>query len=206
MYRDDAGSGCPTLCPRLGDQEIQVKEAETYSQSHMHWVVLKITWCFKKIQLVILTITSIFIANLWTRYYSVIKRGSSGSRVAEHIAAGTGLHLRDDLPVWHFWAVCGGQLQLQHQIPGGADAQRWWFLGNVICYMRNLWKHVRRPWYFHWGCWSVVTAFSASVSSSLLDSTFLWQSPHLLVSLLLLSFCCCSFQRLCKLWINSCSC
>lgn len=48
MYRDDAGSGRPTLYPRLGDQEIQVKEAETHSQSHMHWVVVKITWCVKK--------------------------------------------------------------------------------------------------------------------------------------------------------------
>ena len=119
-------------------------------------------------------VTLIFWFSLQTCGQGIIQlsRGETqGPGVAEHITAGTGPHFRDDLPVCHFWAVCSGQLQ--HHIPGGADAQPCWFLGNVICYIRNLWKHVRRrPWYFPWGCWSVVTAFSASVSSALLDSSF----------------------------------
>lgn len=74
------------------------KKQKPTPKSHMHWVVLKITWCLKKkYNLWHSPCLLIFIANLWTRYYSVIKRGNSGSRVAEHVIAGTGPCLRDDL-------------------------------------------------------------------------------------------------------------
>lgn len=156
------------------------KKQKPVPKSHMHWAVLKITWCLKKkIQLVTLSMSFDFHCKPVDKVISSHQEGklrvqgllSTSLLGQDHVSVVT-------CTVCHFWAVCGGQLQ--HHVSGGADAQPCRFIGNLIYYIRNLWKHVRRrPWCFHWGCWSVVTAFSASVSSSLLDSTFLWQFPSL---------------------------
>ena len=90
IYRDDAGSGCPALCHKEAETRSQVSHALSSIKNNL---MLK----KKKYNLRHSPCLLIFIANLWTRYYSVIKRGNSGSRVAEHIIARTGPRLRDDL-------------------------------------------------------------------------------------------------------------
>ena len=206
IYTDDAGSGCPTLYHRLGDQMTQVKEAETHSQvSHALSSIKNNLMLIKKTNLLHSPSLLIFIANLWTRYYSIIKRGNSGSR-------GCWVHHCWDRTASPWWPACLSLLSCLWRTAPAPYPRRGWCSTMLVSRKRHLLHkklmetREKETLVFPLRLLVCGHCFLCIHLLSFTGFFFLWQFPHLLVSLLLLFFCCCSFLRLCKLCINSCSC
>ena len=122
-------------------QPSATKKQKPAPKSHMHWVVLKITWCLKKKNTTCDT-HHVFWFSLQTCGQGIIQ-SSRGETQGPGLLS-TSLLGQDHVSVMtctvcHLRAVCGGQLQ--YHFSGGADAQPCRFIGNVIYYIRNLWKH-----------------------------------------------------------------
>ena len=180
IYTDDAGSGCPTLYHRLGDQMTQVKEAETHSQvSHALSSIKNNLMLIKKTNLLHSPSLLIFIANLWTRYYSIIRRGNSGSR-------GCWVHHCWDRTASPWWPACLSLLSCLWRTAPAPYPRRGWCSTMLVSRKRHLlYKKLmetreKETLVFPLRLLVCDHCFLCICLLSFTGFFFLWQFPHLL--------------------------